>query len=165
MAARKGAPNDTAPSTEDGRSWRRKTIGSISAPAKNVRSMLPKPATKSIQALVRSAMRLPASMPTMISTSAAGILRRMARKPLAAASDIQIPAISHIKSSRQKEFEQEPLAVRQLPGAPSRALFVGYEIRATSFQARSTSATDQACAIAPFGRKGGVASASSEIEP
>ena len=57
---RNGAANEIAPITADGRSWRRSTAGSISAPAKNVSMMLPKPAMKSTHAFERKPIRFPA---------------------------------------------------------------------------------------------------------
>lgn len=96
IAPRNGARNEAAPRIDDGSNCLRKTIGSISPPAKNVSKMLPKPATKSIQALVRRPSSAPAATPMIISTSAAGIFTRIAISAASAASASQSAATSQM---------------------------------------------------------------------
>jgi hypothetical protein len=82
--------------------------------------MLPKPATKSIHALVRKAMRLPASMPATISRSAAGILTQIRK--------CRDCGLRHPKSGYQPQVvvlcemrhEKTPVKALVLTGAISR---------------------------------------------
>src|ERR1700693_1836907 len=91
----KGAEKDKNPMITAGRNCARKTVGSISAPARNVSIRLPKPAKKSIQAFECKPSRLPAATPSKISTSAAARLSLAAMNAPAAANSSHSGAMAH----------------------------------------------------------------------
>src|SRR5579863_3772448 len=94
--------------------------------------MLPKPAMKSIHGLLASAMRLPAAMPSTISTRAAEMPNLIEMRDPANASPIQRAATSHVSavvgrvhkacmgdapSRRERIRSHRPQAAVQLRGA------------------------------------------------
>src|SRR5712691_9724555 len=116
MAPRKGRRKDTPPITRLGLRCLRSDSGSISAPARKVRSPEPKVARKSIQGVVWNPRKLPPMTPTNISTSATEIPSLMEMTLATSASPIQAAATNHMFSMRGP-----PVIECQSPGEPEGA--------------------------------------------
>src|SRR5712691_5688599 len=113
MAPRKGRRKDTPPITRLGLSCLRSDSGSISAPARKVRSPEPKVARKSIQGVVWNPRKLPPMTPTNISTRATEMSSLMEMTLATSASPIQAAATNQMFSIRCP-----PAIECQPPGEP-----------------------------------------------
>src|SRR5437870_7864012 len=116
MAPRKGRRKDRPPIARLGLRCLRSDSGSISAPARKVRSPEPKVARKSIQGVVWNPRKLPPMTPTNISTSATEIPSLMEMTLATSASPIQAAATNHMFSMRGP-----PVIECQSPGEPEGA--------------------------------------------
>src|SRR4030042_1805043 len=106
IAAKKGIRKLTKPMASEGLQCFRSTSGSISAPARNVSRMLPKPARKLIQGVVSNLADVPINDPTRGMTSPAAAPTRISMSATQMAVRIEIMLANSARPTHKAAINQ-----------------------------------------------------------